>query len=356
MNRNIIIISFLTTVAFAYSCIRDNLYEQVVPELINVVSGADIAFKAIGGEGDIVIEETGEPLIVTTAQSDWCHLTVEGNKIHVVADEHIGLESRYAVLNMSSGAKSGKTIVHQFGIIVKSFNPTNLAFKNQADEAAIPYNANETIIKATTEADWITISNDPDALRIRVSENVEKVYREATVKWNIGQMNGEFSVTQFDLADAGLLGEGWTWHGKQTGNNRDFPMSAKLGEDEDGYTLTLTYSTSSININLLVKPVVLDRNYLMIPLGQGVGTYATRTVTYQAFTMMASGNARLEFKDAVTEGYLPMLLESAEGKWKATAVTDDYPNMFFRFEMWGDEKHEGTSSSGLILKDIYLTQ
>ena len=349
------IIPFLLLVSLFASCRRDNdLYTNVVPELVQVVSGADIAFKARGGEGDITVKESGEPLVVTTDQEDWCHTTVSGNTIHVVVDEHVGLESRYAVLNLASGNKSGKTIVHQYGIIVKSFKPNNLAFKNNADEIAIPYDANETVINASTDADWITITNDPEALKIKVEENTEKTYREGLVSWSIGKMTGSFYVTQFDLKDAGLLGS-WKWHGKQTGNNRDFPMNATLEENENGgYKLTLIYTSSSVNINIAIDPVILDKNRLMIPLGQSVGTYATRSATYQAFTMMAAGNARLAFADAVTTGALPLVLEESSGKWMATSDVSEYPNMFFRFEMWPNVNHESISASGLILKDVYL--
>ena len=334
----------------------EDLFKQNVKPEVTVVSGADIAFKAIGGNGYIEVDGLDGALEATTQSASWCHLTVEGNKIKVEVDEYTGLESRYAVVQMKSGEAEGKTIVHQFGIIVKSFSPHDIAFKNAADQTEIPYDANETVIQATTDAAWVVLDNsDPTRLVIKVSENTAKDYREAEIHWHIGEMQGSFFVSQFDLADAGLLGA-WKWHGKQTGNNRDFPLDGVLKEAQDGtYTLDLNYKTSSVTLDLSVTGITLAKNNLLIPLGIFVGTYTTRSASYNAFTLVEEGNARTTYAHAITEGVFRLALAKQEnGTWRATAIEEDYPELNFRFEMWTDEDHTGTSGSGLILKEIYL--
>ena len=334
----------------------EDLFKLNVKPEVTVVSGADIAFKAIGGNGYIEVDGLQGSLEATTQSSSWCHLTVEGNKIKVDVDEYTGLESRYAVVNMKSGEAEGKTIVHQFGIIVKSFNPHDIAFKNAAGQTDFPYDANETLLHATTDADWVVLDNsDPTRLTVKVAENPSKEYREAEVHWLIGEMKGSFFVSQFDLADAGLLGA-WKWHGKQTGNNRDFPMDAVLKEEEDGtYTLDLDYKASSMTVDISITGVTMAKNNLLIPLGAYVGTYANRSATYQAFTLVEEGNARTTYAHAITEGAYRLALAKMEnGNWRATAIEEDFPDKFFRFEMWSDETHTETSASGLILKEIYM--
>ena len=118
-------ILFLSAIACILSC-SEKKYETVVPKIVDVTSGADIAFKAIGGEGDIQVSSSEGQVTATTQQSDWCHLTQNGNTIHVVVDNHSGLESRYAVIDLKAGEATGKTIVHQYGIIVRSilYSPT----------------------------------------------------------------------------------------------------------------------------------------------------------------------------------------------------------------------------------------
>lgn len=344
--------------AAGWSCGKtdEDLYKQNVKPEVTVVSGADIAFKAIGGNGYIEVDGLEGALQATTQSSSWCHLTVEGNKIKVEVDEYTGLESRYAVVEMKSGEAEGKTIVHQFGIIVKSFSPHDIAFKNAADQTSIPYDANETVVQATTDADWVVLDNsDPTCLTIKVTENASKEYREAEVHWFIGEMKGTFFVSQFDLADAGLLGA-WKWHGKQTGNNRDFPMDAVLKEEEDGtFTLDLDYSTSSVTLDLSIPGITLAKNNLLIPLGVMAGDYVTKSASYKAFTLVEEGNARTTYAHAITDGVFRLALAKQDnGTWRATALEEDYPEKNFRFEMWTSESHSGTSGSGLILKEIYM--
>ena len=351
-----IILSLALVAGWSCGKTDEDLFKLNVKPEVTVVSGADIAFKAIGGNGYIEVEGLEGALVATTPSSSWCHLTVEGNKIKVEVDEYTGLESRYAVVDMKSGEAEGKTIVHQFGIIVKSFSPHDVSFKNAADQTSIPYDANETVVQATTDADWVVLDNsDPTCLTVKVAENPSKEYREAEVHWFIGEMKGTFFVSQFDLADAGLLGA-WKWHGKQTGNNRDFPMDAVLKEEEDGtYTLDLDYATSSVTIDISIPGITLAKNNLLIPLGILVGDYVTRTASYKAFTMVEEGNARTTYAHAITEGVFRLSLAKQEnGSWRATAIEEDYPEKNFRFEMWTSESHTGTSSSGLILKEIYM--
>lgn len=334
----------------------EDLFKLNVKPEVTVVSGADIAFKAVGGSGVIEVDGLEGALVATTQSSSWCHLTVDGNKIKVDVDEYTGLESRYAVVQMKSGEAEGKTIVHQFGIIVKSFSPHDLAFKNAADQIALPYDANDSVVQATTDAPWVTLDNsDPTRLVVKVAENSSKEYREAEVHWHIGEMQGSFFVSQFDLADAGLLGA-WKWHGKQTGNNRDFPMDATLTEEADGtFTLDLDYATSSMTIDISIPGVTLAKNNLQIPLGVYAGTYTTKSASYKAFTLVEEGSARTTYAKAITEGvYRLSLAKQDNGTWRATAIEEDYPGMYFRFEMWTSEEHTGTAGSGLILKEIYM--
>lgn len=351
-----IILSFALVAGWSCDKSDEDLFKMNVKPEVTVVSGADIAFKAIGGNGYIEVDGLQGTLEATTQSASWCHLTVEGNRIKVEVDEYTGLESRYAVVQMKSGEAEGKTIVHQFGIIVKSFSPRDLAFKNTAGQMEIPYDANETIVQATTDANWVVLDNsDPTCLIVKVAENPSKEYREAEVHWFIGEMKGTFFVSQFDLADAGLLGE-WQWHGKQTGNNRDFPMTANLYEAADGtYNLDLDYTTSSVTIDITIPGIILAKNNLLIPLGIPVGTYTTRTANFYAFTLVEEGNSRTTYAHAITEGVFRLSLAKQDnGSWRATALEDEYPERNFRFEMWTTETHEGTSGSGLILKEIYM--
>ena len=143
MNRlsNRVIVA-LFTAGILVSCGNDkDMYTINVPPTVDVVSGADIAFKAIGGEGYIEVAPVDGQLQVSTDQSSWCHLTAEGNRIHVSVDGYSGLESRYAKVMMKAGDASGVTVVHQFGIIVREFAPRDVTLNNDAQDAAAAFSA-----------------------------------------------------------------------------------------------------------------------------------------------------------------------------------------------------------------------
>ena len=363
MRRHLAILALVAAAAAIISCEENNAYELNVTPSIDVTSGANIAFKAIGGTGAIEVAPVEGQLQVTTAQSDWCHLTVSGNRIEVSVDNYGGLESRYAVLDMKAGNAVGQTIVHQFGVIVKAFDWKDFTVKNEAQNVEFTYDANGSTVQATSAADWLSFEATPEKFTVHVDANPTTDYREALVHWTIGEVQGDITVGQFDLAAAGLLGD-WDWHGKQQPNNRDFPMQATLSEQSDGaYALSLHYATTTVEIDMTVGDIVLEANKLMLPLGGKVGTYTMkRTGTvYYAYPVVASGTGRIFYNDAVTTGAVPFVLSKNDaGVWQAVSNLSAWPDMLFRFEMWTpptdayEEEHENISSSGLILAESYM--
>ena len=367
MRRIIAILAWVAAAAALVSCEENNPFELNVTPTIDVTSGADIAFKAIGGSGAIEVAPVDGQLSVTTAQSDWCHLSVSGNRIEVSVDQYDGLESRYAVLDMKAGNASGQTIVHQFGVIVKEYAWKDVTIKNPAQDLTFAYDADETPVVPTCDADWVSFTVTTDKLVAHVAENASKDYREALVHWALGSITGEFVIGQFDLADAGLLGE-WTWHGYHNGKT-DYPMTSNLTENADGtYRLKMNYSSktssSQIDIKLDINGLDLEKNRLMLPLGSYAGTYTLQnlrtgvTTVYYAFPLYATGTGRLTFEEAVTEGALPLVIsrDKETGAWKAVADPDAYPGQTFRFEMWENRSHEDISRSGLILSNISMVK
>lgn len=364
MDRFLTSSFILLALAALTACEENNAFELNVPPTVDVTVGADIAFKAIGGKGTIEVAPVEGQLEAKTDQSDWCHLSVSGTTINVEVDEYNGLESRYAVVNMTAGKASGKTIVHQYGVIVKSFSWEDVTVNNDSQVLVFPYDANGTTVRVSSDEDWVSFETTPEKLTLRVDRNPGSDYREATVHWSLGTMAGDIAVGQFDPAEAGLMGT-WAWHGTQATNNRDFPMSATLADDGDGtYSLTLAYSTSSILLDMCVKGLTLKKNQLMLPLGQYAGTYTMKRtgVVYDAYTLVAEGILRMQYEDGITTGAVPFILSKDEsGNWKAVSDMTAYPDMNFRFEMWnqpGEEEdpHMGTSASGLVLNNMYMVK
>lgn len=364
MKRNIAILALVAAAVAFVSCQEENGFELIVPPTVDVTSGANITFKAIGGSGAIEVAPEEGQLQATTAQSSWCHLSVSGNRIEVSVDPYDGLESRYAIIDMKAGNATGQTIVQQFGVIVKRYSWKDFTVKNGPQSVEFAYDANESVVQATSDQDWVTFEATPEVFTVHIAQNPGTDYREALVHWTIGEVSGEFTVGQFDLKEAGLLGE-WAWHGKQQPNNRDFPMQATLAETGDGvYSLSITYDASTIAIDMTVNDIVLEANKLMLPLGDYVGTYTMKrtSVVYDAYPIVAAGTGRLFYDGAITTGFVPFVLQKdEEGVWQAVSDMSAYPDMFFRFEMWAqpeenEEPHEDISSSGLILAESYMVK
>lgn len=351
MTKKITWILSCAVLMAAFSCEPENTYPVVEDyNLISVASGADLAFKAIGGEGVITISPIDQQLSATSMQ-DWCHITsVEGNRINVRVDEYGGLESRYAKIIMKAGDAEAVTVVQQYGIIVRTFEPKDITIKNNAQDVAIYYEANESLVGAVCDADWATIIVEPDTLRIRVAENTSKEYRETQVNWNFGEMKGTFSLVQFDIAEAGLLGE-WIFSGMGGTNFKTpYDLEATLTESESGndYNLRLVYQTT---MDITFEHVILDKTMLKLPLGGYIG----KRSTYFVFPVVAPGSGAVTYDKATTEGYLPLVLaKDEEGKWTATADMSAFGDGVFRFEMWTSETHEGTSRSRMALKEIHM--
>lgn len=333
-----------------------------VPPTVDVVSGADIAFKAIGGEGYIEVAPVDGQLQVSTDQSSWCHLSVEGTKIHVKVDGYSGLESRYAKVVMTAGEATGVTVVHQFGIIVREFAPKDVTVNNDAQDVTVSYEANESLVEAESDADWARILVEKDLLRIRLEENQSREYREAHIHWHFGEMKGDFTVAQFDLAQAGLLGD-WTFYALNATTGKPFsyyPLEADLSAAEDGtYTLAVTKESGNVVVDYKITGVVMEKNCLMLPLGGHIGTHKPNANNlYQVFPLFAPSTTAVQYDNAVTTGYFPFVItkDAETGEWRATGDTSPFEEMTFRFEFWKEKTHPGTSNSRTALKEIYMVK
>ena len=179
MKRNIAILALVAAAAALVSCNENKGYELNVPPTVDVTSGANITFKAIGGSGAIEVGPSEGQLQATTAQDSWCHLSVSGNRIDVTVDTYDGLESRYAIIDLKAGNATGKTIVQQFGVIVKSFDWKDFTVKNERQTVEFPYDANGSIVQATSDQDWVTFESTPEVLTIHIAQNPGTDYRAA---------------------------------------------------------------------------------------------------------------------------------------------------------------------------------
>ena len=352
MKRLIYSLFILLATGAVSSCEKEKT-DPEPKDTLQILNG-EITFEPNGGQGTIPFEASG----TVTAQADqpWCTISVEGSQIQVSVPAYGGIETRYANVNIRCGEASADVTIHQFGVIVRSFEASDLFLKNAAAEFTFPYDANATM-QVSANVAWIHPTVSGNALKVNIDRNDGKRSRTGTVSWNIGAMADTFDITQFDPDESGLLGK-WTWNSVRANNGNDFQLEGNLVEKEPGqYELSLT----SDKMNFKFTGVQTDGAILRIPLGGEIGTYAANaTTTYRAFCMLAPGTSATSYNNvnAVTEGYYTFDLsyDDATDQWTATARESEYPNKNFRFEYWKTAAHEGSSSSRTVLKSIVLVK
>lgn len=350
MKKLLYCLSVLLAAGAVYSC-RPEQTEPEEKDTLQILNG-EISFQPDGGHDTVHLQASGS--ISAEVDQAWCTISVESDKIQLDVPAYDGIESRYANISIRCGEATADIIVHQFGVIVRSFSASDLFLKNGANEFLFPYDANATM-KVSADVDWIHPEVDGDVLKVTVDQNNGKQSRTGTVHWSIGSFSDSFDITQFDPKESGLLGD-WTWTSVRVKNDLVLELNGTLTEKEDGvYELSL----KSDNMNFKFGDVQTDGKILRIPLGVEVGTYAANaTTTYRAFCILAPGTSSVTYNNinAVTSGYytFDLAYDETADKWTATARESEYPDKNFRFEYWKTSAHEGRSNNQTVLKNIVM--
>ena len=352
MKRILYCLSAALTAGLLLSCHQEDPEPQQENN-IEILNG-EISFQPDGGTEIIRVKASGA--ISAQADKDWCAVSVEGDdQVRVTAPSYDGIETRYAYVDIRCGDETVGVIIHQFGVIVRSFEASDLFLKNAPAEFTFEYDANATMC-ANANVDWIHTKVEGKTLSVTVDRNEGMQSRTGTVKWEIGAMTDSFNITQFDPAESGLLGE-WTWNAVRVTDNSRLELAANLTEAGEGsYELTL----QSDNMDFKFTDVRMDGIVLQIPLGQEIGTYRTSSSTYYAFCLLAPDTKAITYTNvnAVRTGYYTFDLhfDTENQTWTATARESEYPNKNFRFEYWKTSAHTGNSSSRTVLKSIVLNK
>lgn len=337
----------------ALSCDKNGGNPEETLPAIRIENG-EIGFPPAGGVDTVRIYNAAK--VSATADLPWCTVReVEKGFLEVTAGPYTGVESRYCMINIQADEKACYVVIQQSGVYIQGFDDSNLNLKNGAARVERTFKTNGSFTASSGE-DWIHVETGDGVLRIAVDENTGKDYREGGVHWAIGDLDGVISVTQFDAADAGLLGS-YIWSGTNQKNNRQWTINAELtAGGGDAYNLAITSNTYKLNI-----PVTMDKQTLLIPLGQPVGTYTTSAgAVYKVIPLIAPGTAAILYANAITTGtYSLVFTRQEDGKWKATADYSPYAGQNFQFANWAnaaDYLTDKSATNGIYLQGITLTQ
>ena len=260
------------------------------------IENGEIAFPPAGGVDTVRIYNAAS--VSATADLPWCSVQiVKDGFVEVTATPYEGIESRYCMIRINADEESLYVVIQQSGVYIQDFDSSNLNLKNSAVDLVRTFKTNASF-SVSADEDWIHVQAEEGSLHITVDENTSKEYREGNIHWSIGELDGNIAVTQFDAAEAGLLGE-YTWSGYNVKTKRTWSIDAEITDGEDeAYILKLTSNTYNLSI-----PVTMDKLTLMIPLGQPIGTYTTSAgAVYKVIPVIASGTAAISYADVINSG------------------------------------------------------
>lgn len=202
MKKILSILLAVSAVLCIASCSKDKEVEEAVKTL-SVVS-TDVVFQPAGGQGSIVVEAQNS----FTAASDksWCTVSTSGQNVVVNVSEWEGLESRYAVVTLTSGSEKVNVTVQQFGAVLAGFTGRDLVLFAEGATEVFPFESNTTVT-AASEQDWITPTVGDGNMTVVVAENTTGKTRFGEVTISAGEGSHTFQVKQYP---AFILEPTWT--------------------------------------------------------------------------------------------------------------------------------------------------
>lgn len=350
--KNYILGTFALVLLLAVSCREKEPMPDDTSANIRIENG-EIAFPPAGGVHTVKIYNATS--VSATPDLPWCTAQVKDGSIEVTATPYTGIESRYCMVRINADEESLYVVVQQSGVYIQGFDSSNLNLKNSAMDIVRTFKTNSTF-SVSTDEDWIHLQTGEGSLHISVDENTAKEYREGDIHWSIGDLDGTITVTQFDAAEAGLLGE-YTWSGYNVKTKRTWSIDAELSNGEgETYILSLTSNTYKLSI-----PVTMDKQTLLIPIGQPIGTYTTSAgAVYKVIPLIASGTGAVMYADVINTGnYSLDFSKNEDGKWEAVGNHTAFEGLNFQFANWPNTSNyltEKSATNGIYLQEIKLTQ
>ena len=301
--------------ASAFSACKEVEPVWTEPAKTMSIESANLVFGPNPGSSDFTVK--AENSFTASADRDWCTVSVSGSTVTVTVTENPSNETRYARVNLVSGAEKLGITVHQGGIIIKGFSTSDQVVSYRPQTITFNYETNGTL-NVTTDAPWITVEVTPTTVVLNVARNEEGTTREGVVNWTLGETSGSFLVSQNPEFK---VQEGWTtaYNGKEMFRTTMYDMySCKVAEEVKGkpYTYHIV-SKSTFNSYGISMAEYVD-NYgwkkALKELQNTVDSYQGQyTITDFLFTD-SSDNYYLSSEYPAGEYYILAIGLSAEGK------------------------------------------
>lgn len=275
----------------AFSCVSEEGEEVSWGNKDLKIVSSELSFAPAGGENKIIVETSGTVTAETSVS--WLTLSVEGKEITLTAALNPSVSIRYAKIVISSGKESATVTAQQNGVILKDFNPSDIAATNKGGRYEFTYTSNLPLT-VSADKDFVTATADDEegVLTIVVNPNATIDYRTAVVTYSAGNNTGKINIGQ-----AGSILETSNWSisydGRAKGSNNFL---------QDSFTVTVTDPAATGSYQVVAIP---KATYTAS--GEEQEDFVVSTATPALLAELGTITASSLYSTTATKNYFPKL-------------------------------------------------
>lgn len=192
MKKIYSILSIVALMCLFMACSDDERTYESPAKII--IKSADLVFSPIGGTN--FIETDTKEVLEATTTSKWLTVSVEGSSVKLIAEPNEDLQTRTAIINLSTGNAKTSVTAQQRGMILDLDMKDLYAFEYAANEPVTIKNQGNIDFVSETSADWIHVDQKDDTYTIRVDDN-DGTFRKGTVTLKFYSVSKVIKIQQW---------------------------------------------------------------------------------------------------------------------------------------------------------------
>ncbi|MBR1402252.1 MAG: BACON domain-containing protein [Prevotella sp.] len=262
------------------SCGDDNDYEPKTSS-VSVVS-AETELAAAGESKTIVVNGTGLSASFPSSAT-WISASVSGNNITVTAEPNLNNETRHALLTVrASNGDETSVSFSQFGAIFSIDAPPEIHLTDDSQTIELDAKFNLPLTVSTSD-DWLSVRVDEANSKVILTASANNTgnMRFGDVDYSIGNVQGSFSVEQWDFAKD-VLGQYYLWYYTGSWNYTNVAL------EQSGRNVRIRLLDDGYAEYGLVIPTTTDSEYLTMTIDNlaPMGSVTLSGTTYQALAFV----------------------------------------------------------------------
>ncbi|MCQ2236183.1 MAG: hypothetical protein MJZ18_04180 [Bacteroidales bacterium] len=252
------------------SCEKDDLVGSVDYRSSVKILSQKVLFEAAASSGTIEFQAPSPATVKST--SDWCTVSLTGEKVTVDVTENGSLNSRQCLVVIKSGNDSTSVSVVQSGLIFQLEGGLTSIVSKSDDAKTFEIGVKSNVkLNLTCGASWFTADYVDNKILVNISENATGHLRQGWIYYNSDTYRDSVKVTQFEYAKD-IAGEMRLYYFNSNGKLTYTDVVLK-----DGYLLMTDYAS----FGEWKLPCVFDEEEMVFTIQnlQTVGNYSSYYVS-----------------------------------------------------------------------------